>query len=103
MGKQHYYFLSPYYVVRSPYIKYFEFFFHFHPGYLHMLVISAKGLRQLMKTRWFVYDKKAGKLRYYRNEKEEQNGSDPVGEIDITSATFCYDVGEDPTGEFTIW
>ena len=68
-----------------------------------MLVIGAKGLRQMMKTRWFVYDKKAGKLRYYRTEKEEQNGGDPVGDIDISSATFCYDVSEDNGGEFTIW
>merc|ERR1712045_592026 len=71
-------------------------------GYLHMLVISAKGLRQMMKTRWFVYDRKAGKLKYYRNEREEQNGLDPVGEIDITSSTFCYNVEEDNGGEFTI-
>ena len=68
-----------------------------------MLVISAKGLRQMMKTRWFVYDRKAGKLKYYRNEREEQNGLDPVGEIDITSSTFCYNVEEDNGGEFTIW
>lgn len=67
-----------------------------------MLVIGAKGLRQMMKTRWFVYDKKAGRLRYYRNEKEEQSGSDPLGDIDVSSATFCYDVGEDNSGEFTI-
>ena len=72
-------------------------------GYLHMLVISAKGLRQMMKTRWFVYDRKAGRLRYFRSEKEEQSGQDPVGDIDISSATFCYDVGEDNNGEFTIW
>ena len=57
----------------------------------------------MMKTRWFVYDKKAGKLKYYRNEKEDLGGADPVGEIDVASATFCYDVEEDNSGEFTIW
>lgn len=67
-----------------------------------MLVIGAKGLRHMMKTRWFVYDKKAGRLRYYRNEKEEQNGAEPLGDIDVSSATFCYDVGEDNSGEFTV-
>ena len=72
-------------------------------GYLHMLVIGAKGLRQMTKTRWFVYDKKAGRLKYYRTEKEEQNMSEPVGDIDVSSATFRYDVGEDNSGEFTIW
>ena len=72
-------------------------------GYLHMLVISAKGLRQLMKTRWFVYDRKAGKLRYYKNQNDEQNGEDPLGDIDVSSATFCYNVEEDNGGEFTIW
>lgn len=34
-------------------------------GYLHMRVIGAKGLRQMMKTRWFVYDRRAGRLRYF--------------------------------------
>ena len=80
-----------------------QLFVYIFSGYLHMLVISAKGLRQMMKTRWFVYDRKAGKLKYYRNEREEQNGLDPVGEIDITSSTFCYNVEEDNSGEFTIW
>ena len=42
-------------------------------------------------------------LQYYRNEKEEQNGTEPVGDIDVSSATFRYDVGEDNSGEFTIW
>lgn len=70
-------------------------------GYLHMLVISAKGLRHMMKTRWFVYDKKCGRLRYYRSEIDEASG-EPVGDIDISSATFCYDVEADNSGEFTI-
>ena len=68
-----------------------------------MLVIGAKGLRQMTKTRWFVYDKKAGRLKYYRTEKEEQNMSEPVGDIDVSSATFQYKAGEDNSGEFTIW
>ena len=42
-------------------------------------------------------------FKYYRNEKEEQNGTEPVGDIDVSSATFRYDVGEDNSGEFTIW
>ena len=64
-----------------------------------MLVTSAKGLRQMMKVRWFVYDKKSGRLKYYRSEDE----SDFVGEIDVQSATFCYDVQNDRNGEFTMW
>ena len=90
-------------ISRKKFVKLISRKFLLFSGYLHMLVISAKGLRQMMKTRWFVYDRKAGKLKYYRNEREEQNGLDPVGEIDITSSTFCYNVEEDNGGEFTIW
>lgn len=68
-------------------------------GHLSMLVISAKGLRQMMKVRYFVVDKKGGRLRYYRSEDE----TELLGEIDIQSATFCYDVQCDKNGEFTIW
>ena len=64
-----------------------------------MLVISAKGLRQMMKVRWFVYDRKTGRLKYFKTEDE----SEIVGEIDISSATFYYDVLADKGGEFTIW
>ena len=68
-------------------------------GHLSMLVISAKGLRQMKKVRWFVLDKKCGRLRYFRNEEE----SELLGEIDIQSATFRYDVQTDRNGEFTVW
>lgn len=68
-------------------------------GHLSMLVVSAKGLRQIMKTRYFVYDKKVGRLKFYKNEEDH----DLLGEIDIQSATFCYDVQSDRSGEFTIW
>ena len=68
-------------------------------GHLSMLVVSAKGLRQMMKVRWFCYDRKLGRLRYYRDENEQEM----LGEVDITSATFCYDVQSDRNGEFTIW
>ncbi len=69
-------------------------------GHLSMLVVSAKGLRQMMKVRWFVHDRKLGRLRYYRSEDETEAA---LGEIDIQSATFCYDVQSDRNGEFTIW
>ncbi|XP_059091006.1 TBC1 domain family member 2B-like isoform X2 [Tigriopus californicus] len=68
-------------------------------GHLSMLVVSAKGLRQIMKTRYFVYDKKVGRLKFYKNEEDHH---DLLGEIDIQSATFCYDVQSDRSGEFTI-
>ena len=60
------------------------------------------GLRQTMKTRWFVYDKKAGKLKYYRDESHELQGELPIGQLDLSTATFCYDVETDTSGEFTI-
>ena len=68
-------------------------------GHMNMLVITAKGFRQVMKTRWFVYDKKFGRLRYFRDESELEL----YGEIDVPSATFCYDVQSDKNGEFTMW
>ena len=74
-----------------------------------MLVIGAKGLRQMTKTRWFVYEQKLGKLKYYKDEKDEQSGADPIGDINVTSATFRYDLSADDNGtgasggEFTIW
>lgn len=71
-------------------------------GNLHMLVVSAKGLRQVMKTRWFVYDKKNGKLKYYRSEAEEKANELPLGQLDLSSATFCYDLETDVNGEFSI-
>ncbi len=64
-----------------------------------MLVVSAKGLRQMMKVRWFAYDRRLGRLRYFRDENE----TEALGEIDIQSATFCYDVQADRNGEFTVW
>lgn len=67
-----------------------------------MLVTSAKGLRQMMKVRWFVYDKKSGRLRYYRSQDDE-SGGECIGEVDVHSATFCYDVQSDRNGEFTMW
>ena len=71
-------------------------------GNLHMLVVSAKGLRQAMKTRWFVYDKKSGKLKYYRSEQDEKASELPVGQLDLSTATFCYDLEKDVNGEFSI-
>ena len=71
-------------------------------GNLHMLVVSAKGLRQAMKTRWFVYDKKSGKLKYFRNEQEEKSSELPLGQLDLSTATFCYDLETDVNGEFVI-
>ncbi len=78
-------------------------------GHLSMRVISAKGLRQIMKVRYFVYDKKNGRLKYFRSEEEAAVGEGggastaALGEIDIQSATFCYDIQSDRNGEFTIW
>jgi hypothetical protein len=53
--------------------------------------------------RWFVYDRKAGNLKFFKSEKDEQSGSEPLGDINVGSATFCYDVESDTNGEFTIW
>lgn len=71
-------------------------------GYLHMQVVTAKGLRQVMKTRWFVYDRRSGKLKYFRSERDEVANELPLGQVDLSTATFCYDVETDVNGEFTI-
>ena len=47
-------------------------------------------------------DKKAGKLKYYRDETHELQGELPIGQLDLSTATFCYDVETDTSGEFTI-
>ena len=55
-----------------------------------------------MKTRWFVYDKKSGKLKYYRSEQEEKANEFPLGQLDLSTATFNYDLERDVNGEFSI-
>ena len=68
-------------------------------GNISVLVISAGGLRQQWKPRWGVYDKSQCKLRFYKSDFEE----DIVGEIDVLSATFTYDLENDQNGQFKIW
>ena len=42
-------------------------------------------------------------MKFFKSEKEEAGGSDPLGEIDVGSATFYFEVESDANGEFTIW
>ena len=63
------------------------------------MIISAGGLRQQWKPRWGVYDKSQCKLRFYKSDFEE----DIVGEIDVLSGTFTYDLENDQNGQFKIW
>jgi hypothetical protein len=42
-------------------------------------------------------------LKYFKSEKDEQSGNDPLGVINVASATFYYDVETDASSEFTIW
>jgi len=54
-------------------------------------------------SRWFVYDRKRGTLKYYRTENDKANGGEPLGEINIANATFYFEVETDLNGEFKVW
>jgi len=71
---------------------------NFLKGNISVLIISAGGLRQQWKPRWGVYDKNQCKLRFYKSDFEK----DIVGEIDVLSATFTYDLENDQNGQFKI-
>jgi len=71
---------------------------NFLKGNISVLLISAGGLRQQWKPRWGVYDKNQCKLRFYKSDCEK----DIVGEIDVLSATFTYDLENDQNGQFKI-
>jgi len=71
---------------------------NFLKGNISVLIISAGGLRQQWKPRWGVYDKSQCKLRFYKNNFEE----DVIGETDVLSATFTYDLENDQNGQFKI-
>merc|ERR1719334_2567834 len=69
----------------------------FLKGSVSVLVVSAGGLRHQWKPRWASQDRTGSKLRFYKNETEE----DMVGEIDIMGATYVYDAA-DLNGQFKI-
>jgi len=71
---------------------------NFLKGNISILIISAGGLRQQWKPRWGVYDKNQCRLRFYKSDFEK----DIVGEIDVLSATFTYDLENDQNGQFKI-
>lgn len=66
-------------------------------GYLNKL-----GNQKILKTfrkRWFVFNESNCKLYYYRSPNDQI----PLGEIDISQATFSFDVtNADRSGLFTI-
>ncbi|XP_074640314.1 TBC1 domain family member 2B-like [Tubulanus polymorphus] len=66
-------------------------------GYLSKL--TEKSLIKSFKTRWFVYGDNNCKLYYYRAATDPL----PIGEIDISSATFTFDASnKDKPGLFQI-
>lgn len=66
-------------------------------GYLNKL-----GNQKILKTfrkRWFVFNDNNCKLYYYRSPHEQV----PLGEIDISQATFSFDVSDkERPGLFTV-
>ncbi|XP_054706604.1 TBC1 domain family member 2B-like [Uloborus diversus] len=66
-------------------------------GYLNKL-----GNNKILKTfrrRWFVFSENNCKLYYYRSPQDQE----PLGEIDISQATFTFDVtNKERTGSFKI-
>ncbi|XP_071749014.1 TBC1 domain family member 2B isoform X3 [Lepeophtheirus salmonis] len=67
-------------------------------GYMTLI---TRGFRN-PKNRWFAYDRRSGKLKYYDHESNCHGNKEVLGEIDVHSATFKYDVQMDRHGEFTI-
>ncbi|XP_071135491.1 TBC1 domain family member 2B-like isoform X1 [Mytilus edulis] len=62
------------------------------------LIITARGLIKTNRQRWCVYGDKTCKLYYYRS----QNDIVPLGEIDISRATFHFEPTVDKPGAFQI-
>lgn len=66
-------------------------------GYLNKL-----GNQKILKTfrrRWFVFNESNCKLYYYRSSNDQV----PLGEIDISQATFSFDItNKERSGLFTI-
>ncbi|XP_052070104.1 TBC1 domain family member 2B-like isoform X2 [Mytilus californianus] len=62
------------------------------------LTIIARGIIKTNRQRWCVYGDKTCKLYYYRS----QNDIVPLGEIDISRATFHFEPTVDKPGAFQI-
>ncbi|XP_076371303.1 uncharacterized protein LOC143257061 [Tachypleus tridentatus] len=65
-------------------------------GYLNKL--GSRGLLKSFKRRWFVFSENSCKLYYYRTPEDLL----PLGEIDISKATFSFDVSPEKPGLFTV-
>ena len=78
-----------------------EWKFNFVPpaGSMSVLTPTTAGLRQSWKTRWAAYDPTQCKLRLYKTSQE----LDMVGELDIQTATFTYDLDNENNGMFKLW
>ena len=64
-----------------------------------VLTPTTVGLRQSWKMRWAAYDPTQCKLRLYKTCQE----LDMVGELDIQTATFTYDLDNENNGMFKLW
>ena len=69
----------------------------FLKGTIQVLTNTTVGLK--WKSRWAIYDQNLCKIRLYKSNAEEEL----VGDIDILSATFNYDLDGSNTGIFKIW
>jgi len=67
-------------------------------GYISVLTVTTVGLRSQWKQRWANYDSTKCKLKLYKNSDELEL----VGDIDVLSATFNYDLEGDKNGIFKI-
>ena len=59
-------------------------------GYLNKYKRGARGIGKVFKRRWFIYSENTCKLLYYRTPQDIV----PLGEMDISSATLSFEVGE---------
>ncbi|XP_033124012.1 TBC1 domain family member 2B-like isoform X2 [Anneissia japonica] len=55
-----------------------------------------RGLIRPFRTRWFVFDQHTCRLYYYRTKQDLL----PLGHIDISNASFTFDVGCQESGQF---
>ncbi|XP_076052021.1 TBC1 domain family member 2B-like isoform X2 [Oratosquilla oratoria] len=67
---------------------------------LHSIPVPGLGTKTSTKRRqrWFVYSDKTCRLYYYKHK----NGVEPLGEIDISIASFSYDVDNGNECQFSI-
>ena len=68
-------------------------------GNIFVLTVKTGGLRSQWKPRWATYDPALCKIKLFKTCDEQEL----IGDIDVLSATFNYDLEGDSNGIFKIW